>query len=87
MTTIDLVRSFAQGATSGNTGPSQYYNGTITRASITGDILYSYTTPIAKRTNDGIILNKSKYSSTTSKLQNYIRTYTNVIDEVDEISL
>ena len=87
MTTINLVKSFAQGATSGNTGPSQYYNGTITRASIEGDILYSYTTPIAKRTNDGIILNKCKYSSTTSKLQNYIRIYTNVINEVEEISL
>ena len=87
MTTIDLVKSFANGATSGKTGPSQYYNGTVQRASIIGDILFSYTTPIAKRTNDGIILNKSKYSSTTSKLQGYIRTYTNVIKEVDEISL
>ena len=87
MTTIDLVKSFANGATSGNTGPSQYYDGTITRASIIDNILYSYTTPIAKRTNNGIILNKRKYSSTTSKLQNYIRTYTNVIDEVDEIPL
>ena len=87
MTTIDLVKSFANGATSGNTGPSQYYDGTVQRASIIDDILYSYTTPIAKRTNDGIILNKRKYSSTTSKLQNYIRTYTNVIDEVEESSL
>ena len=87
MTTIDLVKSFANGATSGNTGPSQYYDGTVQRASIINDILFSYRTPIAKRTNEGIILNKRKYSSTTSKLQNYIRTYTNVIDEVDEISL
>ena len=87
MTTINLVKSFAQGATSGNTGPSQYYGGTITRASIKDDILFSYRTPIAKRTNDGIILNKCKYSQTTSKLQSYIRTYTNVIKEVDEISL
>ena len=87
MTTINLVKSFAQGATSGTTGPSKYYDGTVQRASIINDILYSYRTPIAKRTNDGIILNKSKYSSTTSKLQTYIRTYTNVIDEVDEISL
>ena len=87
MTTIDLVKSFANGATSGNTGLSQYYGGTITRASIRNDILYSYRTPIAKRTSEGIILNKRKYSSTTSKLQNYIRNYTNVIDEVDENSL
>ena len=87
MTTIDLVKSFANGATSGNTGPSKYYGGTVQRASIIDDILFSYRTPIAKRTNDGIILNKCKYSQTTSKLQSYIRTYTNVIKEVDEISL
>ena len=87
MTTINLIKSFANGATSGHTGPSPYYDGTVQRASIIGDILYSYRTPIAKRTNEGIILNKRKYSSTTSKLQCYIRTYTNVIDEVDEISL
>ena len=86
MTTIDLVKSFAQGATSGNTSKSPYY-GDVYVVSIIDDILYSYRTPIAKRTNDGIILNNCKYSSTTSKLQNYIRTYTNVIDEVDEISL
>ena len=86
MTTINLVKSFAQGATSGHTSKSPYY-GDIYVTSIIGDILYSYRTPIAKRTNEGIILNKRKYSSTTSKLQNYIRTYTNVIDEVDEISL
>ena len=86
MTTIDLVKSFAYGATSGHTSKSPYY-GDIYVTSIIDDILYSYRTPIAKRTNEGVILNKRKYSSTTSKLQNYIRTYTNVIDEVDEISL
>ena len=87
MTTIDLVEPGANRATRGKTGPSQYYDGTVQRASIIDNILYSYRTPIAKRTNAGITLNKRKYSSTTSKLQNYIRTYTNVIDEVDEISL
>ena len=86
MTTIDLVKSFARGETSGHTSKSPYY-GDIYVASIIDDILFSYRTPIAKRTNEGIILNKRKYSSTTSKLQNYIRNYTNVIDEVDEISL
>ena len=85
MRTIDLVKSFANGATSGHTSKSPYY-GDIYVASIIDDILYSYRTPIAKRTNKGIILNKSKYSSTTSKLQGYIRNYANVIDEVDAIS-
>lgn len=86
MTNIEIIKSFAQGATTGHTSKSPYY-GNIYVTSIIGDILFSYRTPIAKRTNDGIILNKRKYSSTTSKLQNYIRNYTNVIDEVDEISL
>ena len=86
MTNIEIVKSFAQGATTGHTSKSPYY-GNIYVASIINDILFSYRTPIAKRTNEGIILNKRKYSSTTSKLQNYIRSYTNVIDEVDEISL
>ena len=86
MTTINLIKSFANGATSGHTSKSPFY-GDIYVASIRNDILFSYRTPIAKRTNEGIILNKRKYSSTTSKLQSYIRTYTNVIKEVDEISL
>ena len=86
MTNIEIIKSFANGATSGHTSKSPYY-GDIYIVSIVGNILFSYRTPIAKRTNEGIILNKRKYSSTTSKLQNYIRTYTNVIDEVDEISL
>ena len=86
MTNIEIIKSFVQGATSGHTSKSPYY-GDIYVVSIIDDILFSYRTPIAKRTNEGIILNKSKYSSTTSKLQNYIRTYTNVIDEVDKISL
>ena len=86
MTNIEIIKSFANGATSGHTSKSPYY-GDIYVASIQDDILFSYRTPIAKRTNEGIILNKNKYSSTTSKLQNYIRNYANVIDEVDEISL
>ena len=86
MTNIEIIKSFAQGATSGHTSKSPYY-GDIYVASIIDDILFSYRTPIAKRTNEGIILNKRKYSQTTSKLQSYIRNYTNVIEEVDEISL
>lgn len=86
MTNIEIIKSFANGATSGHTSKSPYY-GNIYVVSIHNDILYSYTTPIAKRTNEGIILNKHKYSATTSKLQSYIRSYTNVIEEVEEISL
>ena len=86
MTNIEIIKSFANGATTGHTSKSPYY-GDIYVVSIIDDILFSYRTPIAKRTNEGIILNKRKYSSTTSKLQNYIRNYTNVIKEVEEISL
>lgn len=86
MTNIEIIKSFARGATTGHTAKSPYY-GDVYVVSIHGDVLFSYNTPIAKRTNDGVILNKRKYSSTTSKLQNYIRNYTNVVDEVDGISL
>lgn len=82
MTNIEIVKAFNRGETFGHTSKSPYY-GNVYVVSIQGDILYSYTTPIAKRTPEGIILNKHKYSSTTSKLQNYIRTYANVIKEVD----
>lgn len=39
----------------------------------TGDTLYSYNTAIAHRTRDGkIIINKTKYSQTTSKQLGYL---------------
>ena len=56
------------------------------------ELLYSYGTLVAIYTKDKMSALEQfsylgKYSQTTSKLQSYIRSYTNVIDEVDEISL
>lgn len=82
MTNLELVKAFAEGATSGHTIKSPYYGGSVYVASIHGDNLYSYNTAIAVRTKDGIILNANKYSSTTSKLQGMIRKNCNVIKEV-----
>ena len=82
MTNLELVKAFAEGATSGHTSKSPYYCNNIYVASIIGDELYSYQTPIATRTKDGIVLNGKKYSTTTSKLQGMIRRYCNVIKEV-----
>lgn len=41
--------------------------------SIDGDRLFSYATCIAQRVKDGIVVNGTKYSVTTSKHQSYLR--------------
>ena len=46
--------------------------------------LYNYSTIIARYTNEGVILNKTKYSRTTSRNQNLIRYYGNVIMELEQ---
>ena len=82
MTNIELIKSFNRGATRGGSGGRLYgrYN-----LRIEGDNLVNYSTIIAKReVNGGIVLNKHKYSRTTSKIQSYIRSYCNVIEEVEE---
>ena len=82
MTNIELIKSFNRGATRGGSGGRLYgrYN-----LRIEGDNLVNYSTIIAKRElNGAIVLNKYKYSRTTSKIQSYIRTYCNVIEEVEE---
>lgn len=48
-------------------------------------ILVNYSTPIAYRQQENrIFLNKTKYSVTTSKIQNLIRRNCNVIKEFEE---
>lgn len=49
-------------------------------------ILWNYATPIALYYNDEIYLNNRRYSSTTSKHQNYLRRNANVI-EIDEVEI
>lgn len=82
MTNIELIKAFNRGAKKGGSGGRLYgdYN-----LRIEGDNLVNYSTIIAKREENGaIILNAHKYSRTTSKIQNYIRSYANVILELDE---
>lgn len=49
------------------------FNYTCCSAHTTGDVLYSYSTPIAAYGNGRFVYNADKYSRTTSKLQNYVR--------------
>lgn len=83
MTNLELIKSFNRGAKSGYSGGRdkdlKRYN-----LRIEGDNLVNYSTIIAKRgLNGAIVLNKKKYSRTTSKLQSYIRSYCNVVEEVE----
>lgn len=70
----ELINNFANGAT----------NGKASNLYIEGDVLVNYVTPIAFRTDEGIVLNKSKYSVTTSKNQTYIRRTDMVVEELEE---
>ena len=70
----ELINNFAYGDTTGKA--SNLY--------IEGDVLVNYVTPIAFRTEGGIVLNKSKYSMTTSKNQNLVRRTNMVVAELEE---
>ena len=80
MTNLELIKQFNKGSKSGHTTFCKAYN--CHRLSINDDALINYHTVIALRTKRGIILNKDKYSRTTSKLQTMIRNYCDVINEV-----
>ena len=69
----NLVKSFANGATKGQASGG--------RVRIEGLFLYNYNTIIAQRTEKGVKLNVKKYSRTTTKLQNKIKCFCNVIEE------
>lgn len=44
-------------------------------ASVVGNVIFSYRTPIAKKQGKTILLNATKYSITTTLQQNAIREY------------
>lgn len=71
MKNVDLIRKFGNGATSGKCG----------NLKINGNNLINYSTIIAKRVENGIMLNNRKYSRTTSVIQNTIRSECNVVGE------
>lgn len=62
----DLINAFINGAKKGR-GSNLY---------IDGDHLVNYSTVIASRDGEKIILNAKKYSSTTSRNQNIVRKLT-----------
>lgn len=62
MRNIDLIAKFFNGGTTGH-GSNLY---------IDNDKLIEYSTTLAQRVNGGYILNTTKYSRTTSKIQNWI---------------
>lgn len=76
----ELVRQFSYGAEHGGAGGNAYG---MRNLRIEGNRLYNYYTIIALRTEEGVILNNHKYSSSTSRIQHYISYYCNVIKEVD----
>ena len=72
----DLIEKFCNGSTTGR-GSNLY---------IDNNKLVNYSTTIAQRTSDGVILNATKYSRTTSKLQNYVRHYGHVTIELHDLN-
>jgi len=66
MKNIEVIENFINGDTKGNTQ----------HLKIEDNNLINYTTVIARRINGKIYLNATKYSQTTSKIQNMIRKST-----------
>lgn len=82
MSNENLVKAFERGDTQGHTSYCDSVG--AYRLSIVNNKLFSYKTPIAIRlANGSVILNKNKYSSTTSKIQSKIRYYCNVVEELE----
>ena len=75
-----VIRNFLRGV-NGKTPLREVSNGIYTYKGRTlytsGDYLINYATRIAKREGDVVFLNVNKYSVTTSKIQNKIRSLAN----------
>lgn len=63
MKNIDIIKKFVNGETKGKT----------TNLYIQGDSLINYSTIIAKRTDKGFLVNSTKYSQSTSTIQNALK--------------
>lgn len=71
MTVHEVIEAFASGATSGGASKcKEYPQG---RLRIEGNKLYNYDTVIAYWFNGIMLINGTKYSSTTSKHQNRLK--------------
>ena len=71
MTVCEVIEAFARGATSGAASKCKYYP--QGRLRIEGNKLYNYNTVIAYWFNGIILINGTKYSTTTSKHQNRLK--------------
>ncbi len=71
MTVCEVIEAFARGATSGVASKCKYYP--QGRLRIEGNKLYNYNTVIAYWFNGIMLINGTKYSTTTSKHQNRLK--------------
>ena len=79
MTNQEVINAFALGQT-GRSSTGNLYS--------TGDRLVNYVTCIAQRLQDGsIVVNSTKYSPTTSKLQTYTRWTIKIYKEVVNVPI
>lgn len=85
MNKIELIKNFVKG--NYNLKGSNLYTRTNTALGITELINYSTTIAIYDYTTNCVFLNNTKYSVTTSKNQNYIRRYSDKIQELSHSEL
>jgi hypothetical protein len=71
MTVCEVIEAFARGATSSAASKCKYYP--QGRLRIEGNKLYNYNTVIAYWFNGIMLINGTKYSTTTSKHQNRLK--------------
>lgn len=71
MTTYEVIEAFARGEMSGAASKCKYYP--QGRLRIEGNKLYNYNTVIAYWFNGIMLINGTKYSTTTSKHQNRLK--------------
>ena len=85
MNKIELIKNFVKG--NYNLKGSNLYTRTNNTLGITELINYSTTIAIYDYTTNCVFLNSTKYSVTTSKNQNYIRRYSDKIQELSHSEL
>ena len=78
-TTKDIINNFLWGHTNGKASGGRLY--------IEGNKLINYGTTIAQRIDGRVVLNKTKYSPTTSKHQNVIHRECPNIGTVQDIPM
>jgi hypothetical protein len=80
MSNKEVIKSFIQGKSTKSS------NGNLW-VSCDGKRLFNYYTCIAQRTENGYVLNSTKYSNTTSRIQYYLRNMLPKYTEVTNIKI